>query len=125
MGGTLHNGVLNYLATAIPDGKGGWSQATPKIPNGWSKHVRQKTATAEAAVPSPNCPSDKPVVHPPGQWNTYDITCRGRIAQVFLNGTTSSYTDNCRVTSGRIGLESEGAPIEFRNIRVKRLDADL
>ena len=68
-------------------------------------------------VPKQN-PSNE---HEPGEWNTYDIVCSGDTIEVKVNGLLQNKATGCNVTSGRICLQSEGAPIEFRNVRLEPL----
>ncbi len=58
---------------------------------------------------------------PVGEWNTTEITCKadGSIA-VKINGTPVS-SGQSDLTEGPIGFQSEGALIEFRNIKIKEL----
>ena len=58
---------------------------------------------------------------PPGQWNTYEIVCRGNTIRVFVNGVLQNEATETTVSSGKICLQSEGRPIEFRNIYVEPL----
>ncbi len=58
----------------------------------------------------------------PGEWNEYDIVCNGDTIRVFVNGVLQNEATECTVTSGTIGLQSEGSPIEFRNIYIAPLD---
>lgn len=60
-------------------------------------------------------------VKPVGEWNTYEITCRGRTISLAVNGETVSEFTECEVPKGYVGLEAEGFRVEFRNIRVKPL----
>jgi len=62
--------------------------------------------------------SEKPV----GQWNAYDIICRDDWVVVFVNGLLQNVATKCSITSGKICLQSEGAPIEFRNIYIEPLE---
>jgi hypothetical protein len=58
--------------------------------------------------------------NPPGQWNVYEVYSEeGRVATV-LNGKLVGLGSNASVRVGYIGLQSEGVPAEFRNIRIKR-----
>ncbi len=92
-------------------------------------------------------PASKSLVKKPGEWNHYTITCRDSIITVVLNGEqvnemnmkqwTSAKTnpDGSEIppwlskpkaelpTMGHIGFQGKhaGAPIYFRNIRVKEL----
>ena len=54
-----------------------------------------------------------------GEWNAYDIECVGGSIRCFVNGELKNEGENASVTSGNICLQSEGAPIEFRNIYIE------
>jgi len=62
--------------------------------------------------------SEKPI----GQWNTYDIICKEDWVVVLVNGVLQNVATGCSVTSGKICLQSEGTPIEFRNIYLEPLE---
>jgi hypothetical protein len=53
---------------------------------------------------------------PVGEWNTYRVIARGDSLEVFVNGMLQNKASGLNYTSGRIGLQSEGGPIEFRNV---------
>ncbi len=53
---------------------------------------------------------------PAGEWNAYDIICNGDTIKCYVNGTLQNEGTKFFATAGRIALQSEGAPIEFRNI---------
>lgn len=57
-------------------------------------------------------PSEKPI----GEWNMADIHCKGNTIEVFINGTKQNYVDKLPISEGKICLQMEGFPIEFRNI---------
>jgi hypothetical protein len=59
---------------------------------------------------------------PPGQWNSYDIVCRGDTISLTVNGVLQNEGTNASETSGWICLQSEGSPIEFRNIYIEPLN---
>jgi hypothetical protein len=60
-------------------------------------------------------------VKPAGEWNTYELNCKGRIVTLWVNGTVTCEMKPCPVPRGYIGVEAEGWRIEFRNIKVKLL----
>ena len=64
--------------------------------------------------------ADKPV----GQWNRFEITMKGDVLSVVLNGKT--VIENARLPGippeGPIALQHHGDPIEFANVYVRRLD---
>jgi len=77
----------------------------------------------------------KGALKPPGQWNTEEITARGRNIKVVVNGKTildadlNSVTDPAKLMKhpglfrerGHVGFLGHNDYIEFRNIRIKEL----
>jgi len=61
-------------------------------------------------------------VKPAGEWNEFEITCRGKEMTLWVNGAVTSQWRECNVPRGYVGLEAEGFRIEFRNVKVKSLD---
>ncbi|MCF7849375.1 MAG: DUF1080 domain-containing protein [Kiritimatiellales bacterium] len=57
----------------------------------------------------------------PGEWNAYDIVCKGDTVQVFVNGQLQNEGVKASVSSGPVSLQSEGGAIEFRNIYLEPL----
>jgi hypothetical protein len=55
------------------------------------------------------------------EWNHYRIVCSNGVIRLHVNGKEVSGGEDCNYRKGYIGLESEGAPIDFRNVRVKEL----
>ena len=57
------------------------------------------------------------IERPDGEWNTAEIICRGKSIKVYVNG---SFENECTYdeTEGYIALQSEGGPLEFRDIYV-------
>jgi hypothetical protein len=62
--------------------------------------------------------SEKPL----GEWNSLEIICIGDKVTVRVNGKLVNEGTNCTVTRGAICLQSEGTPIEFRNIKLLPLE---
>lgn len=60
-------------------------------------------------------------VKPAGEWNTYELTCKGRNVTLWVNGAVTNEWKGCQVPRGYAGLEAEGWRIEFRNVKVKLL----
>ena len=58
----------------------------------------------------------------PGQWNEYDITCKGDTITVLVNGQLQNDAVKATDTEGWICLQSEGSPIQFRNIYLEDLN---
>jgi len=57
-----------------------------------------------------------------GEWNTYEITCKGPKMTLWVNGAVTAEWDGCQVPRGYLGLEAEGYLIEFKNLKYKDLD---
>ncbi len=58
---------------------------------------------------------------PLGQWNQYEITCKGNTVELVINDKLANQGSEAELTKGRILLQSEGAEIHFRNVRLKQL----
>ena len=54
--------------------------------------------------------------NPIGQWNRYEIDLNGGVLAIKVNGLVQNIATDCEVIPGTIGLQSEGTPVDFRNI---------
>lgn len=68
-------------------------------------------------VPMPGAPNEKPV----GEWNVYDIIVSADSVEAIVNGKSMNKITGCNVTSGFIGIQSEGAEIEVRKVQLEPL----
>ena len=68
-------------------------------------------------IPKKEQSSEKPA----GQWNTYEIYCRKDTIRCYVNDIPQNEGNNATITKGWICLQSEGGPIEFRNIYLEPL----
>ncbi|MBI3880100.1 MAG: DUF1080 domain-containing protein [Verrucomicrobia bacterium] len=55
------------------------------------------------------------------EWNHYRIVCNSGSLRLHVNGHEVSGGDECNYRKGYLALESEGAAVEFRNLRIKEL----
>jgi hypothetical protein len=55
---------------------------------------------------------------PVGEWNEYEIVVNGPRIALFVNGELLNEAWDVHETPGKIGLQSEGAEIHFRNVRL-------
>ncbi len=60
-------------------------------------------------------------VKPAGEWNTMEVTARGKTLTLSVNGAVTCQFDNCGMPEGHVGFEGEGYRVEFRNLKVKKL----
>jgi hypothetical protein len=58
------------------------------------------------------------------EWNHYRIVCTNGVLRLSVNGKEVSGGEDCNYRKGFLALESEGAPVEFRNIRIKELPSN-
>lgn len=71
----------------------------------------------------------KDVIKPAGEWNSMEILCSGSRIRVQINEETvaDALVDDYdrlkqRPRSGPLGLQNHGSALEFRNLRLSRLD---
>ncbi len=58
---------------------------------------------------------------PAGEWNSYDITSKDGDLEIIVNGVLQNIGTGMTLTDGNIALQSEGAPLQFRNIYLQPL----
>ncbi len=57
---------------------------------------------------------------PLGEWNTMEITCLGGQITVKVNGYVVNHATTLSQQRGAIALQSEGTPIEFRDVNLRK-----
>lgn len=60
-------------------------------------------------------------MRPLGEWNTYEISCRGKEIALWVNGALTVTWRDCAVPRGHLGLQAEFFFLEFRNLKFKPL----
>jgi 3-keto-disaccharide hydrolase len=58
------------------------------------------------------------VEKPIGEWNQYEITCKGNTIKLVVNDVLQNEGAHAESDKGKILLQSEGAEIHFRNIEL-------
>ena len=76
-----------------------------------------KGMDANTPVPLRGEPNEKPV----GEWNTNVTVCAGNDVKAIINGKKLNEITDCTVSSGFIGIQSEGADIEIRRMSLESL----
>jgi hypothetical protein len=56
-----------------------------------------------------------------GEWNHYYIRCINGEVRLWVNGEEVSGGTECQPSEGFLCLESEGSPVEFKNLRIREL----
>jgi len=88
---------------------------------GVSATVRDTVYTSTAKL-KPIAPKMKPSNEKKaGEWNSYDIVCKGNTVEVKVNGVLQNYATKCSIAKGAIGLQAEGSKIQFRNIWIEKI----
>ncbi len=59
--------------------------------------------------------------NPAGEWNSYDITSKDGILELYVNSVLQNKGTGMTLTEGNIALQSEGGPMQFRNIYLQPL----
>ena len=78
-------------------------------------------AEGEERPAFPIVPKKKPSNEKPaGEWNEADITVENGVITISINGEYQNTGTN-KVTTGHIGLQSEGKAVQFRNVTLEKL----
>jgi len=80
--------------------------------DGTEFNERKPNKPDDRRVPKKTESNEKPL----GEWNKKEVICSGNTINVFVNGLLQNVATGTTVNEGHIGLQSEGTPIEFRNI---------
>ena len=73
--------------------------------------IKEIECVGEFPIKDRNGDFEKPV----GEWNTAEIVCEGTSITVYINGELQNQCTG-ENSEGYIALQSEGGPIEFRNV---------
>jgi 3-keto-disaccharide hydrolase len=76
-----------------------------------------KGLDANTPVPMRGPSVEKPV----GEWNTNVTVCAGNDVEAIINGKMMNEITDCTISSGFIGIQSEGGDIEIRRIYLEPL----
>ncbi|MBA4410245.1 MAG: DUF1080 domain-containing protein [Bacteroidota bacterium] len=79
--------------------------------------VYVSTETVKPVVPKLHPSNEKPA----GEWNSYDITCKGNTVEIKVNDLLQNIATNCTLIKGGIGLQAEGSRIQFRNLWIRKI----
>ena len=79
-------------------------------------------AKCQVGKPSGNrCFPIRRLTRPVGQWNHYYVRAIHGELRLWVNGEEVSGGTQCAPAQGYLALEAEGAPVEFRNLRIREL----
>jgi hypothetical protein len=78
---------------------------------------RNPTGYSTGRLPMQGPSAEKPA----GEWNTLEAIAEGDTVTIWVNGTQVNRMTGLVPSAGMIALQSEGAPIDFRNITLTPL----
>lgn len=116
-------GTNSGLFQRVQDGDGLWPNAIEcQLCNGKAgdfvmlggSKISEIECKGQFPVKERNGDYEKPV----GEWNTAEIICQGKSITVYINGQLQNQC-TCETSEGYIALQSEGGPIEFRNVYIE------
>lgn len=113
------------------DGNSGLLLHVQKPHKVWPKSIEVQLLNADSGhtfaifgakfMGAKNAQAQKKAIKPVGQWNHLEVICQeGRITST-INGVEVCRGTGASPDSGHIGWQSEGGPIQFRGIMIKRL----
>jgi len=59
--------------------------------------------------------------HPVGEWDTNVTVCAGNDVKAIINGKFMNEITECTISSGFVGIQSEGGDIEIRKMYLEPL----
>lgn len=92
-----------------------------------SKAADAKLTDHDSGGIIPGIPPTKNSAKPAGEWNKFQITCKGNSLKVMLNGVLVNDVDlqndklKSRPKSGFISFQDHGLPLGLKNIKIKAL----
>jgi hypothetical protein len=83
----------------------------------WSGSKCNEKPAKGPKVPMKAASAEKPV----GEWNTYRVICAGDTLTILVNGQEMNKATGVSPSSGFIGIQSEGGPIEVKSVTLEPL----
>jgi hypothetical protein len=84
---------------------------------GGAESKEHKGMNANTPLPKRGPANENPV----GEWDTVVTVCSGNSVKAYVNGKLMNETTECTVSSGKIGIQSEGGDIEIRKMFIEPL----
>ncbi len=126
--GTPNGGVLVHISSG-PKNDTAWPFCIQmQLKAGSVGDVLPMAGATCAELPNP--PGTTPTVarqkpdseKPSGEWNTYDIVCRGDTIEVTVNGVLQNTVTKCDPHTDKVGFQFEGFPFELRHFTLAPLE---
>ena len=101
----------------FPVGDSKMKAFTPEITYTYDDGSTFKVGSASSSRSFPTERLTKPV----GEWNHYYIRAINGEVRLWVNEVEVNGGNECQPATGYLALESEGSPVEFRNLRIREL----
>jgi len=111
------SGWFTSHGDVFPVGGSDMKAFTPQIQY---KHANGSTYTVGKPDSKRSFPT-KRLTRPAGKWNHYYIRAINGEVRLWVNGEEVNGGNRCSPATGYLALEAEGAPVEFRNLRLREL----
>jgi len=112
-----NTGILNYIA--------GKHKIWPACVEVQGLYDRMAMIFAMGGAKGPKTPGDAKTrlkaLKPHQKWNKIEVTSKNGVLSAKINGKFIGKAGPYKVHKGPIGFQSEGAPVHFRNIKIKVL----
>ena len=116
-----HNGQPSNWFTShgdvFPVGNAKMTAFTPQIEYASAEGEKYIVGNPNSARSFPT----KRLTKPAGEWNHYYIRAINGEVRLWVNGEEVNGGRDCSPATGYLALESEGAPVQFRNMRLREL----
>jgi hypothetical protein len=95
-------------------------EGKPHPTNAWQVNLKQ-SALGQILRGKPEVAPSKTSAFPANEWVNFRIEARGRKMTLDVNGHRAWEFDKLDVDHGYIGIQAEGHPLDFRNLRVREI----
>jgi hypothetical protein len=112
-----HSDWFTSHGDVFPVGQAAMQAFTPQIDlcGRWRRSSRSASPKSSRSFPTqaPHAPV--------GEWNHYYVRAINGEIRLWVNGEEVNGGRDCKPAEGYLALEAEGAPVEFRNLRIREL----
>lgn len=112
-----HSNWFTSHGDVFPVGASKMQAFTPKIDYTAADGAVYQVGNDKSARSFPTARLTRPF----GQWNHYYVRAINGEVRLWVNGQEVNGGRECQPAQGYLALEAEGAPVSFRNIRVREL----
>lgn len=113
----VHSDWFTSHGDVFPVGGSQMTAFTPEITYTDSEGAAFKVGNPKSSRSFPT----QRLTRPAGEWNHYYVRAINGEVRLWVNGVEVNGGRGCMPSRGYLALEAEGAPVEFRNLRLREL----